>query len=86
MGHLISINGHTIRSNVGRSQRGEPIEPPIRVGRGVNSGAEAYASNVAIFDEAGKEVAWLEYQPSKAIMKCGARLVLRTLHDVAVTG
>lgn len=79
MGHLITINGHTIRRNAVHGSN----EPPVRLARTKSGGGE-YASEVAICDKDGVEVARLIYQPHNPIMSCGARLVLTTEYDAQV--
>lgn len=49
-----------------------PDEPPIRVQRG-KSGEKWYAFEVAIDGPS-----WMMYDPEKALLPCGARLVLVT--------
>lgn len=85
MTHFISINGHAIRTNIGRIERGEELEPPIRIASKKSGSAVEYASGVAILDDDGNEVAWLEYRPEAPLLKCGARLMLRTKNDAVVT-
>lgn len=73
----VTINGHTIRSNINKA---EPA-PPIRISKSKH-GAPEYATQAVIKDEAGNEVARLVYDPQQAIMGCGARLVLQTKFPV----
>lgn len=75
----ITINKHTIAKN------GKHLtnDAPIRIAR-TKSGKGEYCNEVAILDESGNEVASLVYSPHGAIMKCGARLVLKANHGVRV--
>lgn len=63
----VSINGHTIRANAVRGT----TEPPIRIARTKSDTKPAYASEIEIVGPAR-----LVYDPCKAIMRCGARLVI----------
>ncbi len=63
----ISINGHTIRKNAVAGT----TEPPIRIARTKSDAKPTYASEVEIVGPAR-----LVYDPCKARIRCGARLVL----------
>ncbi len=63
----VSINGHTIRKNAVTGS----AEPPIRIARSKNDTRPTYASEIEIVGPAR-----LVYDPRKAIMRCGARLVI----------
>jgi hypothetical protein len=67
---FVSINGNTIRA------RGDN---PIRIARSRNDQKPVYANEIEIVGKAR-----LVYDPTKAIMRCGARLVL-VCDDVKVT-
>lgn len=63
----VSINGHTIRSN----SRHGTYTPPIRIARTRTDPNPVYCSEVEISGRAR-----LIYDPTKAMLRCGARLVL----------
>jgi hypothetical protein len=67
MPKYVSINGHTVRSNA----RNGICTPPIRIARTRTDSNPIYASEVEILGGAR-----LLHDPEKAIMRCGARLVL----------
>jgi hypothetical protein len=67
MTKFVSINGHTVRKN----SRDGTANPPIRIARTRSDSNPTYASEVEILGSAR-----LLYDPSKAILRCGARLVL----------
>lgn len=64
----ISINAHTIRRN---AVAGEAA-PPIRIARTRSDAKPVYASEVEIIGPAK-----LVYDPCKAMLRCGARMVLQ---------
>lgn len=64
----ISINAHTIRRN---AVAGEAT-PPIRIARTRSDAKPVYASEVEIIGPAK-----LVYDPCKAMLRCGARMVLQ---------
>jgi len=70
----ISINGHTIRKNAVRGT----VDAPIRIARSRSDQHPEYASEIEIVGPAR-----LVYDPEKAIMRCGARLVIEC-EDVRV--
>lgn len=76
---IISVNRNTIRSNTTQGKE----DPPIRVARTI-AGKGEYGSDVSILDAQGNEVARFVYDPEKAILKCGARLVLHTTYDARI--
>lgn len=63
----VSINGHVIRKNTVTGSD----DPPIRIARSRNDSKPRYAREIKINGPCK-----LVYSPSKAILKCGARLVL----------
>ena len=63
----VSINGHTIRRN---AVAGEDVAP-IRIAKSRSDQKPTYAKEIEIVGPAR-----LVYDPCKAIMRCGARLVL----------
>jgi hypothetical protein len=63
----VSINGQTIRHNAITGER----KAPIRIARSRSDAKPKYAHEIRIEGRAR-----LVYQPSKPIMRCGARLVL----------
>lgn len=63
----VSINGQTIRRNAARKEN----VPPIRVASTRSDQHPVYAHEIEIVGNAR-----LVYDPEKAIMRCGARLVL----------
>jgi hypothetical protein len=63
----VSINGHTIRSNAKHGRN----EPPIRIARTPSDSKPTYAHEITL-----KGDSRLVYDPAKAIMRCGARLVI----------
>lgn len=67
MTKFISINGQTIRRNAKHGLR----DAPIRIARTRSDPNPTYANEVEILGSAR-----LVYDPAKAIMRCGARLVL----------
>lgn len=67
MTKFVSINGQTIRNNA----RHGTSEPPIRIARTRSDSKPIYAKEVEITGRAR-----LIYDEDKAIMRCGARLVL----------
>ena len=67
MTKFVSINGHTVRSNA----RNGTCTPPIRIARSKSDANPTYASEVEILGSAR-----LTYDPVRAILRCGARLVL----------
>jgi len=67
MTKFISINSHAIKSN----SRYGLAEPPIRIARTRSDPNPIYASEVEISGSAR-----LIYDPTKAMLRCGARLVL----------
>ncbi len=67
MTKFVSINGQTIRRNAISGER----KPPIRIAKSRHDDKPVYASEVEILGAAR-----LVYDPDKAIMRCGARLVL----------
>lgn len=70
----VSINGHTIRSN---ARTGAAV-PPIRIAKSRSDAKPTYANEVEILGPAT-----LVYDPGKALMRCGARMVLQC-RDVKV--
>jgi len=72
----ISINGHMIR------KRGDK---PIRIARTPSDQSPVHANTVDIFDAWGNVVARLVYDPTKKLLRCGARLVLECKHDIRWT-
>lgn len=64
----VSINAHTIRRN---AVAGETAAP-IRIARTKSDQNPTYASEIEIIGPAK-----LVYDPTKAIMRCGARMVLQ---------
>jgi hypothetical protein len=64
---FVSINGHTIRSNAKHGT----TEPPIRIARTKSDTEPRYAREIEIVGPAR-----LVYDPTKAMLRCGARLVL----------
>jgi hypothetical protein len=67
MTKFVSINGQTIRQN---SRHGTAV-PPIRIARTRSDPNPIYASEVEISGRTR-----LIYDPTKAMLRCGARLVL----------
>lgn len=63
----VSINAHTIRSN---AKHGTD-DPPIRIARTKSDAKPVYAHEIELVGNAR-----LVYDPTKAIMRCGARMVL----------
>lgn len=63
----VSINAHTIRKNAIDGTN----KPPIRIAKSKSDAKPVYASEIAILGSAT-----LIYDPSKKIMRCGARMVL----------
>lgn len=63
----VSINSHTIRKNAKHGTN----EPPIRIAKTRSDSKPRYAHEIEIIGSSR-----LIYDPCKAIMKCGARLVL----------
>jgi hypothetical protein len=63
----VSINGHTIRSNAKHGL----AEPPIRIAGTKSDAQPAYAREIEIIGPAR-----LVYDPTKAMLRCGARMVL----------
>lgn len=64
----VTINGHTIRANAIRGT----AEPPIRIARTKSDTKPVYASEIELVGAAR-----LMYDPCKALVRCGARLVLQ---------
>ncbi len=64
----VSINSHIIRKNAKTGER----KPPIRIAKTRNDKHPVYANEIEIFGESK-----LVYSPDKAILNCGARLVLQ---------
>jgi hypothetical protein len=73
--NYLSINGKVIRGN---AMRGTD-DPPIRIARSHSDKAPRYAREVVISGPSR-----LVYNPAKAIMRCGARLVLEVDGDVEI--
>jgi hypothetical protein len=73
--NYVSINGKTIRGNAIRGTD----DPPIRIARSHSDKAPRYAREISIPGPSR-----LVYSPSCPIMRCGARLVLETEHDVEI--
>lgn len=67
-GKFVSINAHTIRHNAVAGSR----DAPIRIATSRHDAKPTYASEIEIIGPAK-----LVYNPDKAIMKCGARMVLQ---------
>lgn len=63
----VSINAHTIRHNAVAGSE----DAPIRIARTKSDQKPTYASEIEIVGPAR-----LIYDPKKAIMRCGARMVL----------
>lgn len=63
----VSINGHTIRKNAVTGS----AEPPIRIASRKSDAHPVYASEIELVGPAR-----LVYDPCKALIRCGARLVL----------
>jgi hypothetical protein len=63
----VSINGNVIRSNAKHGT----ATPPIRIARSPFDAKPVYASEIEI-----EGPAKLIYDPDKAVMRCGARMVL----------
>lgn len=63
----VSINAHTIRKNAVAGT----TEPPIRIARTKSDQKPTYASEIEIIGPAR-----LIYDPTKAILRCGARMAL----------
>ena len=78
---VVNVNRHTIDRNTKNGLN----EPPVRVSRG-KSGKSEYGHEVAILDSKGEEVARFIYDPTGAIVACGARLVLVAHHGAKVVG
>jgi len=64
---FISINGQTVRSNAKNGTK----KPPIRIAKTRSDSNPQYANEVELVGNAR-----LVYDPEKAIMRCGARMVL----------
>lgn len=71
----VSINGHTIRANKLHNRN----DPPIRIARTKSDAKPRYAHEIAINGPSK-----LIYNPDGAILKCGARLVIETAHEVEI--
>lgn len=77
---VVNVNSHVIRANAVAAKKGvSEFSPPIRVQHG-KSGKPVYANEVAVLDEAGREVARFIYDPQGQLVACGARLVLVAHH------
>lgn len=70
----VSINAHTIRRNAVTGT----TDAPIRIAKSRSDQKPTYAKEIEIIGPAR-----LVYDPGKAIMRCGARLVL-VCEDVKV--
>lgn len=66
---FISINGQRIRGNAIRGTD----DPPIRIAKSKNDKVPIYVHEIRI-----NGPSTLIYSPTKAILACGARLVLQT--------
>lgn len=66
-GMYISINSHVVRSNTKHGRD----DPPIRIARTRSDRSPTYAREIRI-DGPSR----LVYDPNRAILNCGARLVL----------
>lgn len=64
----VSINAHTIRRNAVAGEKAAPI----RIARSKSDAKPTYASEIEIIGPAR-----LVYDPTKALMRCGARMVLQ---------
>lgn len=71
----VNVHKQRIAQNIKRVP--EDREPVISV-RGSKSGKAEYGNRVAIRDTAGRIVAEFIYSPDRPLLKCGARLILRT--------
>lgn len=66
---FVSINAHTIRKNAKHGTN----EPPIRIAKSKSDKKPRYAHQIKINGPSE-----LIYDPTGAILSCGARLVLKT--------
>lgn len=81
---VVNVNRNTINRNTIKAKNGETdFEPVVRVQRG-KSGKAEYGNEVAVLDAAGNEVGRFIYDPTGALVSCGARLVLVAHHGAKV--
>lgn len=83
---IVNVNRNTINRNTTKAKAGQTdFEPPVRVSRG-KRGKPVYGNAVAIMDERGVEVGRFIYDPTGALVACGARLVLVAHYGAKVVG
>lgn len=83
--NFISVCKNAIAHNNKRNWKGPDLVPAIRISRTPQGKATAHANKIAILDENGKIVAFLQSTTNgEPLLKCGAKVALTTLFDVEI--
>jgi hypothetical protein len=76
--NVIGTNNKTIREGLDR-----PIIPPIRIQNG-KSGDKVTCNTAVLRDSHGEIIGKIHYQPDKAIINSGAKVVIEYFGDIEV--